>query len=102
MTISRPIKITGQKNSDNAEAIIYRGITKGNAFILKIAKAASTSPIRIYLPSFPFNFRFAAFRDSNGILLTIKRDKMIVKSISKKGELVNELKRSAIVNYVRQ
>jgi hypothetical protein len=87
------MKITGQKNSDNAEAIIYRGITKGNAFILKIAKAASTSPIRIYLPSFPFNFRFTAFIDSNGILLTINKDNTTVKSISKKGEPQNELNR---------
>jgi hypothetical protein len=92
LTILKQTKITGQKSSDNAEAIIYRGIIKGNAFILNIAKTISTIPTRIYLPSFPLNFRFATFRDSSGILLTIKRDRMMVKSISKIAELVKELK----------
>ena len=43
----------------------------------KTASANITEVIRIYLPSFPLNFRSCIFRESRGILVTIRRETVI-------------------------
>lgn len=64
-----------------------------------MANDAAIRTIRIYLPSFPLNLRFAILSDSKGILLTINNDNIMVNIISNKGDLVKELKSSECVLF---
>jgi hypothetical protein len=54
--------------------MIYNGITSGAAANPNKTKETSTSPMRIYLLSFPLNLRLLVFREIRGILVTISSE----------------------------
>jgi hypothetical protein len=85
------MRIIGQKRSDIAEEIIYRGIINGSAITPNMATLISINAKRIYRPWFPLSFRFVILRENSGILLTINNDNITVRIIRSSGEFVTVL-----------